>query len=86
MEEIKKYLESIHFQYDDNNDDWSLENRDCSFEHQSEYMGSDQCTELFNKYFTPIAKQIKEKAKEFKIKISFETSLEYGELMVRIKE
>ena len=81
---MKDFLKELGFNDDQGENQWELENRNCSVDDQEDYKGHEEINDDFNTYFCPIADKIKAKAIETKTKIKMTPEYYYGILTVDI--
>jgi len=82
MEEFIKFLKSLDFDEDDGQ--WNLENRGCAWEHMQESHGYNEVERMYKDYFFPISFEVRKKARELKVAIEVDHSVEYGELGITL--
>ena len=81
---MEKFLKELGFNNDQGENQWELENRDCSVDDQEDYKGHEEINDDYNEYFCPIADKIKAKARELGAKISMDAEYQYGILTVEV--
>jgi hypothetical protein len=63
---------------------YEIENRDWSYDDNSDYMGYEECHEGFINWVIPIGEEVERLAKEYEIKLDIDESCHYGILSIRI--